>query len=171
MRSKTTKKFSSWLAIIIAAYPNERTSWKWQQGTGNSGRTWSLEHRFFPPENTTCSWCFTTLCILSVNSWSNESVKGYGHLWGNLIAAAWPCHCLAVFCNCLSSVKLIVWSRTKWTCSFIERRLRSDLNLFSVNGTTVEMCNDSMEIGHNCSAIRVCCVLGMQFHLLSSITY
>lgn len=146
MRNKTAKEFSSWLTIIVAAYPNELEMPA--RGTGNS-RTWSLEHQFFPPENTTCSWCFTfrMLCILSVNSWSNESVKGYGHLWGSLTAAEWPCHCLAGFCNRPSDVKLIVWSRTKCTCSFIERRLRSDLNLFSVNGKTVETCNDSVETG------------------------
>lgn len=128
VRNKTAKEFSSWFTAsspssswFIAAYPNELEMTA--RGTGNSGRTWSLEHQFFLPENTTCSWCFTfrILSILSVNSWSNKSVKGCGHLWGSLTAAEWPCHCLAGFCNRLSNVKLIVWSRTKCTCSFIER--------------------------------------------------
>lgn len=34
VRSKTAKKFSSWLTIIIAVYPNERASWTWQEVQG-----------------------------------------------------------------------------------------------------------------------------------------
>lgn len=138
-------------------YSKESSLSKW---AGNDSevqgrRACSLEHWGFPPENTTSSWCFTltTLCNLLVNSWSDESTKGLGQLWGSPIAVEWPCHCLAGFCKHLSNVKPAAWTRTKRTCSLVERMLRSDLNLVLVNGQTGEMCGDRT----HCSAISAMC--------------
>lgn len=111
-------------------------------------------------------WCFpfTMLCTLSANSGSKESVKGCGRLWGSLAAAEGPCHCFAGFCNCLSGAK--------------HSLKQNKVNL--LNHLKVTFCSEPvfrkslLECAvtawrQDVAVISVCCVPGIQFHLLSSV--
>lgn len=104
------------------------------------------------------------LCTLSANLGSKESVKSYGHLWGNLAAAEGPCHCFAGFCNCLSSAKPSLKQNKVNLLIHLKVTFCSE-PVFSESLLECAMTAWKQDV----AVISVCCVLGIQFHLLSSV--